>query len=370
MINQPHSNPGGAHDQQQAPTAFYNEMVDLLRGHNDVDLSKIYQLTMDFVRRYASVYQLGRPIFLVLDNSIIQDFKHRESNAARAVRAYAYIAFCRFVTGWSDLETHLAISPVAVYEHLGRQTAKTPAEAWSATSEVRQLFSSTNLKFHTIRFGSPRELMSALRAVEHDAQFLARYAKKIDVSDWKVDLKAPLGVKIPISIANSAIPDRLPLKYFDSWYVKFTLASRIEQLIIDQSKHNPDAQPIGSGELSEELADLNEFKRGALTGLGDIDLLQICDVARQYKQNNDYILLGQTLDRGLNRVLRLRTVFHQSRSVQGGHPHAAQQIDEMVRFLFSKPFAKEAEREAHVKSRMLDFADALAKACMGARESS
>ncbi|WP_175673212.1 hypothetical protein [Burkholderia ambifaria] len=358
----------GGHDTPKRLGQTQDGFASRLR-YNDVDRRKIYQLTMDFVRRYASVYQLGRPIFLVLDNSIIQDFKHRESNAARAVRAYAYIAFCRFVTGWSDLETHLAISPVAVYEHLGRQTVKTPAEAWSATSEVRNLFSSTNLKLHTIRFGSPRELMGALRAVEHDAQFLARYAKKIDVSDWKVDLKAPLGVKIPISIANSAIPDRLPLKYFDSWYVKFTLASRIEQLIIEQSKHNPDAQPIGSGELSEELADLNEFKRGVLTGLGDIDLLQICDVARQYKQNYNYILLGQTLDRGLNRVLRLRTVFHQSRSVQGGHPRATQQIDEMMHFLFSKPFAKEAEREAHVRSRMLDFADALAKACMGARES-
>jgi hypothetical protein len=43
--------------------------------------------------------------------------------------------------------------------------------------------------------------------------------------------------------------------------------------------------------LMEALADLNEIKRGVLKGLGDIELLQICDVQRQFKQRAGYVLL-------------------------------------------------------------------------------
>ncbi|MFM0285057.1 hypothetical protein [Paraburkholderia megapolitana] len=348
----------------KARDAFIHEMPTLLQQCNDLALGKFYHLTMDFVGDYATGYQLGGPIYLVLDNSIIQDFKHKESDPKRALRAHAYTAFCRFVTGWSDRKTHIAVSPVAVYEHLGRRAAPTGGAAWAAMSELHRLLYPTKMSCHSIRFSSPDELVAALRDIEFDAEFLTQYAKTIDTSDWKLDLKTPFGVKIPISIADAAIPNQLPLKYFDPWYVKFTFTSRIEQLIMEQSKDNPDAQPIGSGELTKELSDLNEFKRGVLTGLGDIDLLQICDVSRQYKQQTDYVLLGQTFDRGLNRVLRLRHVFHEARSMEGGHPNVGEQASEMVRFMFSNPFAKQDERLAIITPRIIDFIDAMTEACL------
>ncbi len=83
--------------------------------------------------------------------------------------------------------------------------------------------------------------------------------------------------------------------------MRFALSARIEQHIIEQCQGHGRA-PIGR--LSETLADLDTFGRnGLLKGLGDIDLLQICDISRQYKQSAGYVPAGQTLDRDLAETL-------------------------------------------------------------------
>lgn len=70
---------------------------------------------------------------LVLDNSIIQSFKHRATKPNRNLQALSYTAFTRFVTGWSDRQTYLAVtSPAALYEHMGRRGNINSAEALSA----------------------------------------------------------------------------------------------------------------------------------------------------------------------------------------------------------------------------------------------
>ena len=153
------------------------------------------------------------------------------------------------------------------------------------------------------------------------------------------------------------------MQYFDPWYVKFSFASRIEQLIIEQSQHNPEVKPIGSGELSEALADLNEIKRGVLKGLGDIDLLQICDVIRQFEHDAGYVLLRQTFDRGLARVLSQRHSYMVGAGVDCGDPNAKEQVDEMVRLMFSNPFAQQDARAAQIRPNSQEFLETLRAAC-------
>jgi hypothetical protein len=343
--------------------AFVDEMVSRLSGRDDGDLSTFFNQTMWLVHRYATGYELDGPLYLVLDNSIIQDFKHQQNNAKRALRALAFTSFCRFVSGWSDRHTCLTISPVAIYEHLGRPQVTSTGAAWAALSELQRLLNDTGLPVHRIGFRNPNELVQVLRKVEADAQFLTRYVQEIDAAVWQLDLKTPIGVRIPMGIAYDAIPDDLPLQYFDPGYVKFVFASRIEQLIIEQSQHNPDVKPIGSGKLSEALADLNEIKRGILKGLGDIELLQICDVQRQFKQCAGYVLLGQTFDRGLARVLTQRHSYHVGAKVVGGDPNQKEQVDKLVSLMFSKPFAQQEARAAQIRPKLLEFRETLIAAC-------
>lgn len=208
-----------------------------------------------------------------------------------------------------------------------------------------------------------REERRGVNGYVADETFLTRFIDKIDKADWRIDLRAPLGVKIPMSEAWRALPEQLPLRYFDPWYVRFVLSARIEQHIIEQCQgHDP--APIGSGRLSETLAALNTFGRnGLLKGLGDIDLLQICDISRQYKQSASYVLAGQTLDRDLAETLSQRHVFSVQAGVDGGDPQREERIKEMVGLMFSRPFAQEEARGKQVREHLAEFAAALADVC-------
>lgn len=343
-----------------ARISFLSEMSAKLKGRDAQEIAYFNYHTWARAKQYTLGYELGDPIYLVLDNSIIQDYKHQRNDPKRALRALAYTAFCRFVSGWSDRETHLAISPVAIYEHLGRRVPDSESSAWDAYIELKQLLSDTKRLLYTIKFDSPNKLLKALRDVDADAKFLEQYAKKIDEDDWNYDLSTPFGIRIPISIATDAIPDNLPLKYFDPLYVKDLFSSRVEQLIIEQSQGNPNAQPISSGEFSEDLAALNEFnKKGFLTGLGDIDIYQICDVRRQYRQSRGYVFLGQTVDDDLLKVLSKCHTYSEHVSIEGGHPDLDNQVDNMLNIMFSNPFAAQDERARQIQPKFIEFLDIL-----------
>lgn len=240
--------------------------------------------TETFARKYAVSYELEGPMHLVLDNSIIQSFKHRAAKPNRDLQALSYTAFTRFVKGWSDRQTFSAVTPAALYEHMGRRGNINAVQALNSLEELRLFFADTGLRMTWIGFKSIEHLVSVLKAVHADDIYLTQYFKKIEGMSWKKDLEVPFGVKIPLGITYCEIPDDLPLKYFDPWYVKFVLASRVERAIIQQSQHNPDALPIGGGPVADALAGLNNFnKKGVLLGSGDIDMLQVCDGSRQYQ---------------------------------------------------------------------------------------
>lgn len=334
-----------------------------LHGLDERAILRCFDLTLWFGSRYALAYELPGPIYLVLDNSVIQAFKHRQANAKRAVDALAFETFCAFVRDWSDRDSHLALSPMAIFEHTGRRPPASVAEVEHTLAELQQLLGSTGLRIASLGFETPAHLFGRLQAIVADEAFLTRFVGDIDKRDWRIDLRAPMGVKIPMSEAWRSLPEQLPLRYFDPWYVRFVLSARIEQHIIEQCQgHSP--APIGSGRLSETLAELNTFGRnGLLKGLGDIDLLQICDINRQYQQKADYVLAGQTLDRDLAETLSQRHVYHVHAGVEGGDPQREERIKDMVNLMFSRPFAEEEERGKQIRDQLADFAWHLADAC-------
>lgn len=340
-----------------------------LQGLDDGAILRCFDLTLWFGSRYASAYELSGPIYLVLDNSLIQAFKHRQTNAKRAVDALAFETFCTFVRDWNDRESHLALSPMAIFEHAGRRPPASVAEVEHTLAELQQLLDSTGLRIASLGFETPAHLFERLQAIVADEVFLTRFVEEIDKADWRIDLRAPMGVKIPMSEAWRALPEQLPLRYFDPWYVRYVLSARIEQHIIEQSQdHGP--TPVGSGTLSETLADLNTFGRnGLLKGLGDIDLLQICDISRQYKQKLGYVLAGQTLDLDLAETLSQRHTYHLHAGVDGDDPQRDERIKEMVRLMLSKPFAEEEARGRQIREQLADFAAQLAQGCKQASAS-
>ena len=78
------------------------EVAECLHGRTDDEILQFFISTEKFARKYAVSYELEGPMHLVLDNSIIQSFKHRATKPNRNLQALSYTAFTRFVTGWSD----------------------------------------------------------------------------------------------------------------------------------------------------------------------------------------------------------------------------------------------------------------------------
>lgn len=316
---------------------------------------------------YIAGYELNRKIFLVLDNSIVQDFKHLQDQRRRS-RAMAYAAFCRFVAQWSDLPSCLAVSPVALYEHGGRKPASSPEDAIGQYFQVQTILRYCGLPVAMIGFDDANTLYSRMLDVHADADYLEVFANQIEQSEWERDLRAWHGGEIlAAALADKAIPEDMPLKYFDPFYIRKVFGSRIEGHIADQSEGVFNHQPIRTGKVTVSLAKLNTItKKGILQGLGDIDLLQICDISRQYKQPRDNLLLGQTFDADLAEALRFHHQLTESMSVVSGVPDVKRQIQNMVSFMFSSPFSEHKKRRELIMPLADEFADHVALLCRNA----
>lgn len=345
---------------------FREEFLPLIGQFDRAKLSEFFHLAEWFILTYCKGYELDGPIYLVLDNSIIQDFKHSRK-IDRLVLALSYVALCRFVQIFSDRETRLCISPVSVYEHGGKLVPPNAEAADKLVAEIAELLSSCQLQMATIGFKNGSDLVRILGDVHHDAEFMATLAEQFDDSDLQYDLRAPGGgVFIPMSIAETLLPADMPLRYFDPWYVKLVFSSRIERKIAEQSTQHPEAQPIRSGALSALLAELNELKHGVLKGIGDIDLIQICDIQRQYVTRSGHVLLGQTRDRTLARVLRHRHAYVEQAKVEYGSKKAKMQIERMMQMLTSRPFVEQDARANRIAPRADNFLRQLHEMCWSA----
>lgn len=340
---------------QQRLAQFKDEFLPFIKQLNKDELSDFFGFVEWFVGKYCAGYELEGPIYLVLDNSIIQDFKHRQEKK-RWLRAMSYVGLSRFISIFSDRKTCLCVSPVAVYENGGKVVPTTAEAADTLIAEIFNLLSPCELPIATIGFDENSDLIRVLEDVHHDAEFMATFAEQIDDMDLQYDLRVPGGgIRIPMSIAADLIPDDMPLRYFEPWYVKYVFTSRIEHKIAVQSKHHPEAQPILSGELSTMLAALNELKRGVLKGIGDIDLLQICDIRHQYSNRRGHVLLGQTLDRTLAKVLSQRHRYIEQRQIVGGSKDVNKQIEAALNLMFSNPFAEQDERARQIAPHANNF---------------
>lgn len=340
---------------------FVAEFSHRLRGLTESEMVLFTRFTRMFADRYTFAYQICGDIDLVLDNSIIQAFKHRDREPSRALRALAFVAFCRFVTGWSDRPTSLAISPFAIYEHSGRKLVADKHEAGAILRELGTLLAETGLSAAGIGFADTSALFHQLADIQHDEAYLTNYVRAIDAASWETKLSRPFGTLIPFDLALDAMPGNLPLRYFDTRYVRYVFASRIERLIIAHSRRDPGAASVASGPLARALSKLNNFKRGKLQGLGDIDILQICDLARQFQVRTGRILIGQTVDKKLWAALTHTSIF--SYRARLHTPADEKKVRQFVDFMLSNPYVEEDQRAQRIEQLTLEFCESLFDAC-------
>jgi hypothetical protein len=255
----------------------------------------------------------------------------------------------------------LAISPFAIYEHFGRKLAANEHEAGAILRGLGGLLAETGLSAAGIGFADTSALFHQLRDIQHDEAYLTDYVRAIDAASWETKLSRPVGTLIPSALALDAIPGDLPLRYFDTRYVRYVFAARVERLIIAHSQRDPAAASMATGPLGRALAKLNNFKRGRLQGLGDIDIVQICDLSRQFQVPTGRILLGQTVDKKLWAALTHTSTF--SYGARLHTPVDERSVRKFVDFMFSNPYVEEDKRAQRIEQLTLDFCESLFGAC-------
>ncbi|WP_448673087.1 hypothetical protein [Pseudoxanthomonas mexicana] len=345
----------------QVRDEFLSEFTEDLRAYSAEEVFNWWELTRWLVKNFVYASQLDGPVSLTPDNNIIQDFKHREQ-PGRNLRRLAYIACCRFVKHWNTRETRLAISPVIIYEHLGRKVGP-PLTARTAMGSITHLLSELQIPLHGVEFDSPEELSLQLQRVEQDATMLAGLLRNLDNRSWAHGPEQHAH-EFVWRVDEEVVPDVSGLQYFEPWYVKTALRYQIEQRIINQSKAKYGVAPIFPSELSTSVAKLNKIcrRRDILTGLGDLDILQTCDLRRQYEQGVGHVMLGQTFDEALANALRLRSGLIESHCVHFGQPDTDQQIARLTEAMIF-PFGEETVRMNEVQRQAGAFLDVALDLC-------
>ena len=287
------------------------------------ELYDFYVNATTLVHSYTWACQLPGELALVTDNNIIQDFKHQNSpkQGNRRARALAFAAFSGFVREWSDRKTHIAISPVVIYEHCGRVVPDL-ARLEIALAEIRSLLGCTGMDIRALHFESVAELRVALEAVHHDSVSLRDFAQSIHLRSWKRDLRADFGWKIPMSIAAEELAkERVALKYFSPDCVSRVFTAVVEEEIATQSSA-PGVNAIRSGETTRKLARLNGIQKdiikGKISGLGDLELFDGCRLGAQFHRPAETVFVGQTFDGDLRDILAETSAFVVSKSMVVG----------------------------------------------------
>ncbi|WP_144422316.1 hypothetical protein [Xanthomonas arboricola] len=332
---------------------FTREFKDQLSGYSAPEIYHWFKLTEWLVRNYTFSSQLDGPIYLTPDNNVIQDFKHREQ-PIRNLRRLAYTAFCRFAQSWSSRDVSVAISPVIVYEHIGRTPASLLASK-TAIESLTHLLSNLRISLRGIAFDSPESLSERIGWVHGDAELISTWLKSLDGKSWAIR-PSRNSDSFYAFVSDEVIPETTGLRYFDEWLIKKFLFSHIEKRIAEQSIKKYGASPIYLSERSQSISSLSEIckRRGILTGLGDLDFLQNCSLTQQHGARSGFVVLGQTFDKNLGEALQHHAQLIESGSIQFGSPDTEQQIAKFVEGIIS-PFKDESSRLKVCEDQALDF---------------
>ncbi|WP_252179452.1 hypothetical protein [Endozoicomonas sp. 4G] len=247
------------------------------------------------------------PHYLFIDNSILQDIKNKSSSQISYLRYLSTLIFSDFLSRKSKLDIKLAITPAIFYEFSGRKSLENEYKYQEILEKVQDSVDILNIETYTIGFSSFSEINKLIDKVKIDEEIIISKIRDIKNTDWSVRLRFDNGIKFPHAVANKYLSSDLQLKYFDDGYVRWVLSTLIEREIIT-NKHNDEyVRRNFRHDMIFLIAALNKIKKGIIQGLGDIELLQFCDITGQQYRENNRTCTGITFDENLRNTLAFRT---------------------------------------------------------------
>ena len=250
------------------------------------------------VAHYATV---SERLLLFFDNNVLQDIRYRDDaeQPLRGHRFYGLLAFLALIEDHYCLDVFACVSPVVLYEASGRGK-HAPKHV---VEQVRLLLAEVGLATHFSGHSTPKELGEIFKLIQHDENALRIALDEIKDKSWARDFVAMngRGTRIPFSMAEDECP-KIKLAYFEPWYVKFLLMHVIEK---NMYRENSEKKKVRQMMLNPQKKAFSviKMKGDGVEGLGDIELLTLCDLSYQTLARSPNITVGITFDDRLENAL-------------------------------------------------------------------
>jgi len=281
-----------------------------LNSLSEDELSQVvdgfYKLSIYF----SGAIGLSKKINIFLDNNIIQDIKHKDSNKKRQLKYIAVLLFINFLKHEQKLNFEFFISPVVLYESHGKRLFKSKKGFNKHIDKIAEILEVLEAPISLYGISDYSDFEQKLNNALYDEKILLETLQSLSQQSWKMKLKEKGKIKLTFTHAFKSVPNNLSLKYFSDFYIDFILATYIDNLILTTKTNNKEVKNMFTNSYEDfplhKLIKEHKEKKGSLEGLGDIELFELCDLTRQYTEDNPYVNTVFTFDRTLFEVMNKR----------------------------------------------------------------
>jgi hypothetical protein len=311
----------------------------------DIEARRVFLKTLahldGMLCRYATV---SERLLLFFDNNVIQDIskQNSEGKPVHKQRVHALLAFLALAEDYYCLDVFACITPVVLYEASGRGVRPIS----EVEAEVRSLMASVGLATYSVGYSSFQDAGSLFKRIRRDEKALGNALREINDKSWARSFVGDglEGIRIPLSLAEEECPV-VQLTYFHPWYVKFVLMHAIEKLLF-AANSNKSVRSMMMNPQEMEFSIL-KLKGDRVKGLGDLELLSLCELATQTLTHPPNIKMGVTFDDGLRHALLKRANVRGSLSVDSSVDDVH---DSSLRFAY---WMRESEKRTRKANRRL-----------------
>jgi hypothetical protein len=293
------------------------ERVDnFLESAKDEDKKKFIEALFDLNATLVHHATVSERLLIFIDNNVIQDILKRDKaeEPVRRARFHALLALLMLAEDYYLIDIFACISPAVLYEAAGRGTR--PVD--EVYAEVLGAIAEAGLAMHTIGFNHLNELKNLFKKIRKDESEIRSALNKIKMTSWERDFSPPnkFGTRIPFSLAEEECPN-VRLTYFSPGYVKFLLMHIIEKRMFSENSEKAEARKLMQNP-QEKAFTILKLKGDGVEGLGDIELLEHCDLRLQTMKRTPHITMGLTFDGSLRDALRRHAHVQSRVTVVGG----------------------------------------------------
>lgn len=278
---------------------FEKYIVDLPNGYE----IPVFRFASLLGRQFLSSIGLPTPFFLVIDNCLIQDLLHADKKEERKIRATALMLFTHYLKEKLAVSIYIAITPVTIYEFIGKRNLKDENDYEVNLSSLNSLLEDLQLPIIHFRIGSFEETNENIKRIIWDSEELTEKIQSIKGKKWDIRINNETELFCSYEIAKRHLPEPFVLRYLNKNFVRYVLASLIQMMIWES--------PIQSKHLRKRFLELPQtsaakllkIKSGDLKGLGDVQIFSLCSVRSQFMAEQHFSFVALTADEILHSIL-------------------------------------------------------------------